>query len=119
MGVSCRRRLVGAHAELRCNRSTNLLVYSRGVRVFPLSILIVTLARAASAQSPAPYAVVFDQYMTPLAGAEDLVTAQNQLATLEDRGIPLKLGTESTRLSVARGALYRAGKFIAIDVPQE
>jgi len=119
MGVSCRRRLVGAHAELRCNRSTNLLVYSRGVRVFPLSILIVTLARAASAQSPAPYAVVFDQYMTPLAGAEDLVTTQHLLATLEDRWIPLKLGTESTRLSVARGALYRAGKFIAIDVPQE
>ena len=89
------------------------------MRVFSLSILIVTLARAASAQTSAPYAVVFDQYMTPVAGAEDLVTTQHLLATLEDRWLPLKLGTERTRLSVARGALYRAGKFIALDVPQE
>jgi hypothetical protein len=71
------------------------------------------------AQSSPPYTVVFDRYMTPAAGAQDLLTVQHQLATVEDRWLPLKIGQESTRRGLALGVSYRAGKFLFLDMPQD
>jgi hypothetical protein len=83
-------------------------------------LLIVLTPYAAAAQTETqPYAVVFDSYMTPAAGAEDLLALQHVLASVEDRWLPLKLGGESTRRGLAAGILYRTGKFIGLDVPQD
>ena len=71
------------------------------------------------AQSSLPYAVVFDSYMTPAAGAQDLLTAQHLLATEEDRWLPLKIGTERSRRGLALGIFYRSGKFLFLDMPQD
>jgi hypothetical protein len=57
--------------------------------------------------------------MTPAAGAEDLLALQHVLAAAEDRWLPLKMGTESTRRGLAVGILYRTGKFIGLDIPQD
>src|SRR5215210_5344229 len=64
-------------------------------------------------------AQVADTYMTPSVGALNLAATQHALAAAEDRFLPLKLGTERTRLGLAAGILYRAAKFTAIDVPQD
>ena len=37
----------------------------------------------------------------------------------EDRWLPLKIGAERSRPALALGILYRAGKFIALDMPQD
>jgi hypothetical protein len=66
-----------------------------------------------------PHAVVFDSYMTPAAGAQDLLTLQYLLASAEDRWLPLKVGTERSRPALALGILYRSAKFLALDVPQD
>jgi hypothetical protein len=57
--------------------------------------------------------------MTPAAGAQDLLTLQHILASAEDRWLPLKIGTERSRPARALGILYRAGKFFALDLPQD
>jgi len=84
-----------------------------------LAILAFAVPSSASAQTAIPYAVVFDSYMTPAAGAQDLVTLQHLTASAEDRWLPSKLGTERSRPALALGILYRAGKFLALDVPQD
>ena len=89
------------------------------MRWFLVAVLVMTGVRAATAQTSVPYAVVFDQYMTPAAGAQDLAALQNLLATVEDRWVPHRFGAESTRPGLALGILYRAGKFLALDVPQD
>jgi hypothetical protein len=71
------------------------------------------------AQSSVPYTVVFDSYMTPVAGAQGLLTVQHLIASAEDRWLPLKLGAERSRPALAVGILYRAGKFFALDMPQD
>jgi hypothetical protein len=71
------------------------------------------------AQSSVPYTVVFDSYMTPAAGAQGLLTVQHLLASVEDRWLPLKIGAERSRPALAVGILYRAGKFITLDMPQD
>lgn len=71
------------------------------------------------AQSSVPYTVVFDSYMTPAAGAQGLLTVQHLLASAEDRWLPLKFGAERSRPALAIGILYRAGKFLALDMPQD
>ena len=76
--------------------------------------LLTTPSRAAAQQT-----VVFDEYLTPVTGALNLITLQRGLASLEDHFLPLKLGTERTRLGLAAGILYRAAKFTALDVPQD
>jgi len=73
----------------------------------------------AYAQAANPYAVVFDSYMTPAVGAQDVLTAQHLLASAEDRWLPTKLGAESTKPSLALGILYRSGKFLGLDMPQD
>src|SRR5687767_8203164 len=73
----------------------------------------------ASAQTPVPYLVVFDSYMSPAAGAEGLLTIQHWLATAEDRWLPVKIGAERSRPAFALGLLYRTGKFFALDMPQD
>ncbi len=95
------------------------MVYSRDMRAFVLVVIAVAFTRAASAQTPVPYAVVFDSYMTPAAGAQNLATLQGLLAATEDRWLPAKFGTERSRPVLALGILYRAGKFLALDVPQD
>ena len=85
-------------------------------------LLLAVLAFVPStvlAQSSLPYAVVFDSYMTPAAGAQDLLTAQHLLATEEDRWLPLKIGTERSRRGLALGIFYRSGKFLLLDMPQD
>jgi hypothetical protein len=84
-----------------------------------VAALVVAVPRVATAQTSVPYSVVFDQYMTPAAGAQDLVALQNVLATAEDRWVPHRFGAERTRPALALGILYRAGKFLALDVPQD
>jgi hypothetical protein len=75
--------------------------------------------RAAGAQAAAPHAIVFDSYMTPSAGAQNLLTLQHLLAAAEDRWLPLKIGSERSRPGLALGILYRSGKFLALDLPQD
>ena len=89
------------------------------MRGFLIAFLILAAPYAAYAQTAIPYVVVFDPYMTPAAGAQDLLTAQHLLATAEDRWLPLKIGEERTRPSLALGILYRSGKFLALDMPQD
>jgi hypothetical protein len=86
-----------------------------------LLVAVVTLlgVSPATAQTSVPYSVVFDRYMTPAAGAQDLVALQHVLATAEDRWVPHRFGTESSRPALALGILYRTGKFVALDVPQD
>ncbi len=84
-----------------------------------LAILGFAVPSSASAQAAIPYAVVFDSYMTPAAGAQDLVTLQHVTASVEDRWLPSRLGTERSRSALALGVLYRAGKFLALDMPQD
>src|SRR5687767_1044207 len=57
--------------------------------------------------------------MTPIAGAQGLLTVQHLLASAEDRWLPLKIGAERSRPALAVGILYRARKFIALDMPQD
>jgi len=73
---------------------------------------LVTPSRAAAQEF-----VVFDAYLTPRTGALDLIALQHGLASLEDHFLPLKFGTERTRLGLAAGIVYRAAKFTALDVP--
>jgi hypothetical protein len=65
------------------------------------------------------HAIVFDEYMTPAAGAEGLLTLQHLFATAEDRWLPRKIGEERSRPALALGILYRGTKFMALDVPQD
>jgi hypothetical protein len=67
----------------------------------------------------AQQAIVLDRYMSPTAGTTDLLTVQHELAAFEDRVLPLKLGDEQRRLPLVAGILYRAGKFVGVDVPQD
>jgi hypothetical protein len=84
-----------------------------------LAILAFAVPSSTSAQTAIPYAVVFDSYMTPAAGAQDLVTLQHLTASAEDRWLPARLGTERSRSALAMGILYRSGKFFALDMPQD
>ena len=89
------------------------------MRVCVLVFLALAAPGVAYAQAASPYAAVFDSYMTPAAGAQDVVAAQHLLATAEDRWLPHKLGAERTRPSLALGIIYRSGKFLALDMPQD
>jgi hypothetical protein len=88
------------------------------VRLFLLAVFTFAPATVL-AQSSVPHTVVFDSYMTPAAGAQGLLTVQHLLASAEDRWLPLKIGSERSRPGLALGILYRAGKFIALDMPQD
>ena len=82
-------------------------------------IAILAAGRVATAQTSVPHAVVFDSYMTPAAGAADLLALQWIAARAEDRWLPLRLGAERSRPALVLGILYRSGKFLALDVPQD
>ena len=84
-----------------------------------VACLIVLSPHVSEAQTAIPYAVVFDLYMTPAAGAQDLLTTQHLVASAEDRWLPTRLATESSRSSRTLGILYRTGKFVGVDVPQD
>jgi hypothetical protein len=89
------------------------------MRLFVIGLLTCIAPSSAYAQTAVPYAVVFDSYMTPAAGAQNLLTAQHLLATVEDRWLPLKIGTEQSKHGLALGIAYRTGKFFALDMPQD
>ena len=93
--------------------------YIRVVRLSVFGLIAAILPCTAYAQTPVPYTIVFDSYMTPAAGAQGLLTVQHLLATAEDRWLPLKIGEERSRPALAVGILYRAGKFFALDIPQD
>ena len=93
--------------------------YIHQMRGCILAILAFAVPSSASAQTAIPYAVVFDSYMTPAAGAQDLVTLQHLTASAEDRWLPARLGTERSRSALALGILYRSGKFLGLDMPQD
>jgi hypothetical protein len=71
-----------------------------------LAILAFAVPSSASAQTAIPYTVVFDSYMTPAAGAQDLVTLQHLTASAEDRWLPARLGTKEA------GRRWRWASFI-------
>src|SRR4051812_31239094 len=54
-----------------------------------------------------------------LAGWRAGLTAQRALATVEDRWLPPARFDESTRVNRALGIGYRAGKWFALDLPQD
>ena len=92
----------------------------RATRAVVVSIWLFTLAPAvARAQEPSRDAVLFDEYMTPAAGAQGLLTIQHLLASAEDRWLPGKFGDETRRPVLALGILYRTAKFVALDMPQD
>ncbi len=89
------------------------------MRCVVFAFLALAVARAAPAQTSLPHAFVFDRYMTPAAGAENMASLQHVLSGVEDRWLPSRLWTEQSRAKRALGALYRTGKFLALDVPQD
>ena len=87
-----------------------------------LAILLFLGVAAADARAQQPAAdrtFVFDSYMTPLAGARTLLSTQQLIAAVEDRWLPVKLGQERRRSTLALGILYRSAKFIGVDLPQD
>lgn len=84
-------------------------------------ILVIALfgAREAAAQGEVPHTIVFDSYMTAAAGAQDLLTLQHVTTSVADRWLPIKIGAEQTRLTRTAGMLYRSGKFLLFDMPQD
>jgi hypothetical protein len=89
------------------------------MRVVLLVLAAIATPVLAYAQAAMPHAIVFDQYMTPAAGAQGLLTIQHVLATAEDRWLPIKIGQERSRPALALGILYRSTKFFALDMPQD
>jgi hypothetical protein len=76
-------------------------------------------ARPACAQDERPLVIAVDRDMTPAAGTIDLLTVQRALATVEDRWLPPARFDESTRVKRGLGIGYRAGKWFALDLPQD
>jgi hypothetical protein len=83
-----------------------------------VGFLVVALA-AWPQIAMAQRAIVLDRYMSPAAGTMDLLTIQHEIATVEDRRLPLKFGDEQRRWPLVAGILYRTGKFVGLDVPQD
>ena len=111
--VQCQYQDVPAEART-ANRG-----YSRSMRALILAVALFVAESNAYAQAPVTYSVVFDPYMTPAAGAQGLLTVQHLFATAEDRWLPLKIGSEQSRRGLALGILYRSGKFLFLDMPQD
>ncbi len=95
--------------------------------VLIVAIVLTAFVPAGSAQpaggAPAPAtaepALVFERYMTPRAGAATLAAIQRELARAEDRVLPLSLTRRRGGLALLVDGLYRAGTFVALDVPQD
>jgi hypothetical protein len=83
------------------------------------ALLVAVTPGPAGAQESVRHGIVFDTYMSPAAGAEGLLTIQHLLASAEDRWLPRKIGQERSRPALALGILYRTGKFMALDMPQD
>jgi hypothetical protein len=92
----------------------------QAARAAVMSIVFSTVAAGvARAQELRQDTIMYDRYMTPIAGAEALLTVQHLLASAEDRWLPRKIGDESRRPLLALGILYRTAKFTALDMPQD
>jgi len=76
------------------------------------------LSSPLSAQTQPPATVLVDRDMTPAAGATDVLALRRLLASFEDRVLPARF-SEATPPGHALGILYRAGKWAAIDLPQD
>ena len=82
-------------------------------------IVLLNSSDLGAQERESPHVIVFDQYMSPAAGAQGLLTVQHLLASAEDRWLPKKIGDERSRPKLALGILYRSTKFMALDVPQD
>ena len=99
----------------------------RQYRVVPrrrlaIAIMLAVLsasARAAGGQDARPFVIVVDRDMTPVAGTIDLLTVQRAFVAVEDRWLPPARFDESTRVKRGLGIGYRAGKWFALDLPQD
>ena len=87
---------------------------------FAWSCLTVALVLSSplAAQTQPPATVLVDRDMTPATGAADVLALQRLLASFEDRVLPTRF-SEATPPGHALGILYRAGKWAAIDLPQD
>jgi hypothetical protein len=84
-----------------------------------VSMLATPCSAAAQSAETTSYVIVFDTYLSPTAGAHNLLTLQSLTASLEDRFLPRKIGEERRRATLALGILYRSAKFMALDMPQD
>ena len=78
----------------------------------------LALSSPLAAQTQPAITVLVDRDMTPAAGATDVLALQRLLASFEDRVLPARF-SEATPPGHALGILYRAGKWAAIDLPQD
>lgn len=63
--------------------------------------------------------MVFDRDMSTAAGALDLLTVQHTVTSLADRLLPPQIFEERSAPRRVLGVLYRAGKVIGLDLPQD
>jgi hypothetical protein len=94
-------------------------VARRRLAIAIMLALLGASARPACAQDDRPLVIVADRDMTPAAGTIDLLTVQRVLVTVEDRWLPPARFDESTRVKRGLGIGYRAGKWFALDLPQD
>jgi hypothetical protein len=100
--------------------NTVQLRYQCHVAAVAVALATLVSPYAVHAQESAPsHVIVFDTYMTPAAGAQGLLTLQHLLASAEDKWLPKKIGEERSRPTLALGILYRGGKLLGLDVPQD
>jgi hypothetical protein len=88
-------------------------------RITRFAMMILWVIGATGVRSAAQDVVAIDEHLTPSIGAVDVLSLQSALRTTEDRFLPLKIGTEQSRLGLAAGIAYRAGKLLLVDVPQD
>jgi hypothetical protein len=84
-----------------------------------LVVSLLSVSPTFSAAQDQPYAVVLDRYLTPAAGAVDLLAVQRVVTTLEDRWLPPARFDESTPVRRTLGIGYRFGKWLGLDLPQD
>lgn len=93
-------------------------MHRRSLRSF-IAVLAIVIPGEVVAQVSPGGTIVFDSYMTPAAGAEDVLSIQQVLSWLEDRTLPLKVGQERSKPALALGIFYRSVKLLGLDVPQD
>jgi hypothetical protein len=87
----------------------------------PLLAIAVSISatHVAAAQSTSNTTVLFDQDMSPAAGATLTLFVGRALAGAEDRVVPLRLFEEKGKLRRGANATYRLAKLLLFDQPQE
>ena len=86
-----------------------------GVLIVSLIAFVTPTVRA---QEPPPANIVVDRDLTTASGVMDVLTIQRALSRLEDRLVPTRFA-EATPTEHALGIVYRLGKWVALDLPQD